>query len=121
MTVSERIFEIMRKRGMTQKEFSEETNIGQSTISDWKHKGTNPSADKILPICRALGVTPEELLSGQEHYSLKDRERDYYIVNKNSEPGQLLTGYWSLEQETRQRLIGYVEALRAMQMEEKRD
>lgn len=26
---------------MTQKEFSEQTEISQSTISDWKRKGTN--------------------------------------------------------------------------------
>ena len=48
---------------MRQKEFSEWTGISQSTISDWKRKKTNPSADKILKICEVLGVTPYELLS----------------------------------------------------------
>lgn len=51
---------------MTQKEFSEETGISQSTISDWKRKGTNPSADKILKICEVLKVTPYELLGENE-------------------------------------------------------
>ena len=46
--ISEKIFELILRNGMTQKEFSEETGISQSTISDWKRKGTNPSADKIL-------------------------------------------------------------------------
>ena len=49
--ISEKIFELILRNGMTQKEFSEETGISQSTISDWKRKGTNPSADKILKIC----------------------------------------------------------------------
>ena len=52
--ISEKIFELILKNGMTQKEFSEETGISQSTISDWKRKGTNPSADKILKICGYL-------------------------------------------------------------------
>ena len=41
--ISEKIFELILRNGMTQKEFSEETGISQSTISDWKRKGTNPS------------------------------------------------------------------------------
>ena len=52
--ISEKIFELILRNGMTQKEFSEETGISQSTISDWKRKGTNPSADKILKICEVL-------------------------------------------------------------------
>ena len=34
--ISEKIFELILRNGMTQKEFSEETGISQSTISDWK-------------------------------------------------------------------------------------
>lgn len=63
MLISEKIFQIMNQKEMSQKEFSEWTGISQSTISDWKRKKTNPSADKILKICEVLGVTPYELLS----------------------------------------------------------
>ena len=62
MLISEKIFQIMNQKEMSQKEFSEWTGISQSTISDWKRKKTNPSADKILKICEVLGVTPYELL-----------------------------------------------------------
>ena len=31
-----RIIELVKERGMTQKEFSEKTGIPQSTISDWR-------------------------------------------------------------------------------------
>ena len=43
-------------------DFSKATGIAQSTISDWKRKKTNPSADKIMIICNVLKVTPYELL-----------------------------------------------------------
>ena len=41
MTISERIFELLEQRGMSQKEFSEKTGIAQSSISDWKRKKAN--------------------------------------------------------------------------------
>ena len=62
MKISERIFEIMEQKNITQLELAQATGIGQSTISDWKTKRTNPSADKIMKICRVLEVSPEELL-----------------------------------------------------------
>ena len=62
MTISERIFKLMEEREIAQTDFSKATGIAQSTISDWKRKKTNPSADKIMIICKVLNVTPYELL-----------------------------------------------------------
>lgn len=66
-TVSDRIFELLKEKKMTQKEFAQRTGIAESSISDWKRKRTNPVSDKILIICEVLEVTPYELLSGAEH------------------------------------------------------
>lgn len=63
MTISDRVFEKLAKSGMTQKKFSEETGINQSTISEWKKNHTNPTSDKIMSICNVLDVSPEWLLS----------------------------------------------------------
>ena len=62
MNISGKIFELIREKGMTQKEFGKRTGIPQSTISDWKSKKLNPSSDKILIICDVLDVSPYELL-----------------------------------------------------------
>jgi DNA-binding Xre family transcriptional regulator len=32
-----KIFELLRDRGMTQKEFTQTTGIAESSISDWKY------------------------------------------------------------------------------------
>ena len=45
-----RIIDLIKEKGMTQKEFSEKTGIPQSTISDWRGKRLNPKVDKILII-----------------------------------------------------------------------
>lgn len=66
MKISERIFMILEQKGMRQIDFSAKTGISQSTIADWKRRKTNPSADKILKIAKALDVSVEYLLGGKD-------------------------------------------------------
>ena len=54
MLINERIYQYLEESGMTQIEFAKRTGISQSTVSDWRRKGTNPSADKIMIICDVL-------------------------------------------------------------------
>ena len=65
MIISERIFKILKDKNMSQNAFARQVGLANSTISDWKTKKTNPSADKIMDICIALEVTPEQLLTGK--------------------------------------------------------
>ena len=55
-TISDKIFELLKEKGMSQKEFAQRTGIAESSISDWKKKRTNPVSDKILIICEVLGL-----------------------------------------------------------------
>ena len=50
MTISQRIFSILKEKKKKQKELSAYTGISEAAISDWKKKGTNPSSDKIFAI-----------------------------------------------------------------------
>ena len=54
MTIGDRIFERLKQLNMTQKEFSENAGIKESTISEWKKRKTNPTVDKIMDICNVL-------------------------------------------------------------------
>lgn len=111
MTVSQKIFEILHERKMTQKEFSEKTGIPQSTISDWRKKNTNPASDKILIICEILQVGPYELLSAVKEEGKRSKGVKVRIVAEKSEEGMLLENYDKLDQNSRRRVLGYVEAL----------
>lgn len=113
MIISERIFEMLNEKGISQKEFSELTGISQSTISDWKRKKTNPASDKIMLICDVLNVTPYELLSGIE--KSKYTQLDYVIVDKNSADYQFLETMRSFDKATKDRLFGYMQALKELQ------
>ena len=102
------IFELILRNGMTQKEFSEETGISQSTISDWKRKGTNPSADKILKICEVLKVTPYELLGENE----TERNAGNPEMSAGNETEKIiLEGFRNLSDRKKERILGYLAAL----------
>ena len=111
MTISDRIFEKIKEKAMSQKEFSEKTGILQSTISEWKKKGTNPSSDKIMKICQVLQVTPEWLLSGVEKSGRRGRESDYFVISKDSELGGFILEYNKMDEKLRERMKGYMEAI----------
>ena len=110
-TISDRIFELLKERGMTQKEFAQKTGIAESSISDWKKKRTNPVSDKILIISEVLGVSPYYLLSGAEHSGERSRENRTYVISKDTELGSLIETYQRLDEGMQRRLIGYMEAL----------
>ena len=109
MTISERIFKLMEDREVTQMDFSKATGIAQSTISDWKRKKTNPSADKIMIICEVLEISPSALLAGigDEAYSTPE----HIMIDKYGDEFRLITGYRELNEKKKERLLGYMEAL----------
>lgn len=115
MLISERVYQYMKERGITQLEFSKRTGISQSTVSDWRRKGTNPSADKIMIICDVLGISPYELLLGTENEKLKNyNQPDYVIIDKNSREYVLVETFQRLDSDAQKRLEGYMEALKSI-------
>ena len=78
MIISERIFQIMEEKEIQQIELSERTGIAQSTIADWKRIKTKPSADKIMIICDALNVSPEDILFD----TMTSKQKVIYAVEK---------------------------------------
>jgi len=78
------------------------------TISDWKRKGTNPSADKILKICEVLKVTPYELLGENE----TERNAGNPEMSAGNETEKIiLEGFRNLSDRKKERILGYLAAL----------
>ena len=111
MTIRDRIFDKLDELNMTQKEFSEKTGIAQSTVSDWRKKRTNPTADKIMVICKVLDVPVEWLLSGIEPEGVRGNPADWYAIDADTDSGFLITAFNSMNKGTQARLLGYAEAL----------
>ena len=122
MIISERIFKILNDKQMSQNAFAKKMGLSGSTISDWKTKKTNPSAEKIIPICEALEVTPEQLLTGKGidndfEDNTEQKSSNNFIISDSDI--RILEVYHGLRDEQRKRLLKYMEALR--QLEELED
>ncbi len=111
MLIRDRIFNKLEELNMTQKEFSKRTGIAESTISDWRKRHTNPTAEKIMIICKVLDVTPEWLLSGIEAQGDRGNPQKWFAVDSKTESGQLLIAFNSMDERRQARLLGYAEAL----------
>ncbi|MBP3543143.1 MAG: helix-turn-helix domain-containing protein [Lachnospiraceae bacterium] len=118
MIISERIFKILKEKNMSQNAFAKKVGLSGSTISDWKTKKTNPTAEKIIPICEALGVTPEQLLTG------KDIDEDYEEVESKKVKDELelskrdvrmIEDFHGLKDAQKKRLLKYMEALKQIE------
>lgn len=108
MLISERIYNIMKEKGISQIEFAKKTGISQSTVSDWRRKGTNPSADKILVICEVLDISPYELLmDGDSKNKKKHQGSDYIFLDKNSREYQMIKDFQAFDEDKKNRLLNY--------------
>ncbi len=115
MIISERIFQILKAKGISQKDFAMATGIPQSTISDWKGKHVNPAADKIMVICDVLEISPAELLTGTDDSS--KWKVGFIVLRRDSDEFRLLQDINGLPSHYKCRVIGYIDALK-MTLEE---
>ncbi len=112
MIISERIFELIKEKGMSQKDFALATGIAQSTISDWKTKKTNPAADKIMVICDVLDVTPIELLSSGNQFKEYEPEESTVSLVLSPEQYEIIEKVQELNEEQVERVLAYIKEMK---------
>ncbi len=66
MNISDRIFEIMNKKGIKNNVLAEHLNVKPQIITNWKTRGTTPPMEYLPAICEVLGVSWEYLITGTE-------------------------------------------------------
>ena len=69
---AEFIKEQRKAKGLTQAELAEKLFVSEKTISKWECGKGFPDTSLVLPLCDALGISANELLSGK-----KLNEKDY--------------------------------------------
>lgn len=57
-----RIRRYRKAKGLTQEQLAKEINVTKSRISNWEQGINRPDVERIGDICRALNVSPSELL-----------------------------------------------------------
>ena len=118
MLISERIFKILEDKNMSQSTFAKQVGLAGSTVSDWKRKKTNPSADKIMDICMVLEVTPEQLLTGKgidEDYVEYKSKKVKTELELSKTDIRIIEDIHAMKDAQRKRLMKYIEALKQIE------
>lgn len=81
------ILEMRKQKGLTQKELAEKVGISDKTISKWECGNSMPDISYLEALCNSLGITVNELLSGEcltdESYSEKAEENIMALIKEN--------------------------------------
>jgi len=76
MTTIERIFALMKQRGITQYRLSKDIGISESILSSWKMNTRKPSTDLLVKIAEYFNVSTDYLL-GITANPETTKEKDY--------------------------------------------
>lgn len=79
-----------RKAGdLTQRKLADELGISDKTVSKWECGNGLPEVSLMLPLCAALGITVNDLLSGERiakaDYQKKAEENMMELIRENAE------------------------------------
>lgn len=94
-TTGNRLLELRKKKGLTQAEIAEAAGLSDRTYADIERGTVNMRVETLLRICRALNITPDDILTDESSSltvlqeelfeklsacSLKDRETALAIL-----------------------------------------
>jgi len=60
-----RIYELRRAKGLSQRELGELLGVSNKAVSKWENGAAIPKTDTLVKLAEILGVSPQELLQGK--------------------------------------------------------
>ena len=66
MNFSKRLAKARKEKGFTQSSLAEKLNITDRAVSKWENGKALPDSAIMLELCSILGITVNELLSGEK-------------------------------------------------------
>ncbi len=86
------IAERRKALGLTQRQLAEQLSVSDKAISKWETGRGLPEVSLMLPLCAALGITVNDLLSGERvgegDYRKKAEENMMELVRENAQNRQ---------------------------------
>lgn len=111
MTITERLFQEMEKKGVKQKKIAEKLGIRQGVVANWKMRGTTPPLEYALELAKILDTSIEYLITGEEPI------REYYSEDERS----LITTYRKTDQPGRLRILEYAKDMAQLHPDQGQD
>ena len=66
MEFSNRLYELRKKKGLSQEELANRLNVTRQTISKWEVGDSTPDMEKLVAISDLFGISLDELVVGKE-------------------------------------------------------
>lgn len=66
MEFSNRLYELRKKRGLSQEEAANKLNVTRQTFSKWENGDSTPDMEKLVAISDLFGISMDELVLGKE-------------------------------------------------------
>ena len=112
MYTLERIFELVKKKKIQQKDLATNIGVRPSTLSDWKKQRIKPSVDDIIKIAQYFNVSTDYILGltdipcntlSQSQTELTENEREILrILNTIPDKRQQIKFIGRIEQEAKE-------------------
>lgn len=64
-TIGNRISKYRKAKGMTQEELATQMGVSSQAVSKWENDASCPDISTLPQLCRILGITSDELLTGK--------------------------------------------------------
>lgn len=89
MRIGKFIAESRKALGLTQRQLADTLDISDKTVSKWECGKGLPEVSLMLPLCRTLGISVNEMLSGErldeENYKERAEENMMDLIKENAE------------------------------------
>ena len=66
MNIGEKIYNLRKKKNLSQEELASVLNVSRQTISKWETGESSPDVDKIVPLCNFFEISTDEFLKGKD-------------------------------------------------------
>lgn len=84
MTFGEKLKALLKEKGMTQEELSEQLDVSRQAVGKWANDKGLPEVDKLIQISNLFGVTLDYLLKEERAESVRQCE-GYYVSRETIE------------------------------------
>ena len=108
----ERILKLIKESGITAKKLTDELELSNSAITDWKKGKARPSTDAIIKIANYFNISTDYILTGKDFSNDNVSDCNTNIFNENEEI--LLSGFRKLNNINKGILLGKLELLLAL-------
>ncbi len=88
-SIGERIYEIRKKRNLSQGELADKLDVSRQTVSKWENNICLPEVEKLMQLSEALGVTTDYILKGvTEKETAKEKETVYVYIKEPTDEAE---------------------------------